>query len=227
MDAWWPTGGGLDKPKGASLARPVDTHDPDHVPGSTYDLGVGDHRSRAAVQESAGRLAVVEARLASAVLDAGVRARQPALVKPTPTSGSDHLVRAVASCRWRTAALAEDGLLVTPAGLRAVRIHLRPAATESARVSRLLGRALGRGSTGGIAHAEPKCRICGIRPRAERSGPNGTTRASEGGRCHTCAQWCQRNRGQERPRSFDEDAVGDALAAAARRRTRGEGWGAA
>lgn len=230
-DAWWPTTSDPTAPSrtGADGVVEVST-DPDVVRGPKYALGLGDDTTRAALGEVIGELAHLEVRVAVAVFEAGRRRRQPSLVRPDHLAQLVELDLVVAGIGWRLDALGEDGPGLGRPALKVVRTHLAEGRGHADRCVRRLSKALGRGKAAGVAHAEPRCRICGIRPQAQREGqvrlPNGDRgagmRPSKGGRCDTCAQWFARN-GQERPVGLD--TVDDALAAAARRRGRGEGWG--
>jgi hypothetical protein len=227
-DAWWPTATDPNAPSRRNTTnddRPRPTS-VDHLDAAPYDIGIGDHLSRAALETAITHLATIETRLARAVYEARTRHRQPALNQPGPHSSLPYIEITLIACSWRLTTLDHDTPQLDPRRIAAIRPHLNAARSAADSAVRALGRALNRGDTLGIANAEPKCRICGIRPRAERRTTNGATRASKGGRCDTCAQWHQRN-GTERPRNLDRDAVADALDAARRRRTRGEGYGAA
>jgi hypothetical protein len=237
-DAWWPATHDPLEPSSRSGSRdtdPVDERaaDPDHVTASRYDLGMGgDDITRRCVEQVAQQLRLIEFRLAAAIWTANTRAQQPALHKPAGTSPLDELETTITACIWRATAIRDDVAQLGHATRSAVRHHVKLAARSSGRAVRELDTAMSRGETGGVAHAEPKCRICEIRPQAQRehqvrqaNGSRATvTRASKGGRCDTCSQYFSRN-GNERPRALDQDNVDDALAAAGRRRARGEGWG--
>jgi hypothetical protein len=118
------------------------------------------------------------------------------------------LLECVAACRERVELLAGGH-----PGRDAVR-QLETGFRHVDRAWRAMSSVFDRGSTEGVATAEPLCRICHARPVAERKG----------GRCSTCYQWKARN-GSERPAKLDGAAVAEARAAKARRAARGEGWG--
>lgn len=187
-------------------AAPMTDPDPDHVRAPRFDIGIGNHRARQAWNAAIGQLAQAELRLQVAAYLAAP-GWQPLAVRPDWTATPAKVTLCVTGCRRRLVILSAAG--------------------ESGQADRLLEQAcrnldlawrslaqLDKGATGGEATAEPMCRICTIRPAAERKG----------GRCETCAAWHRRN-GYERPRSLDQDAVGEARAAKARRQHRGEGWG--
>lgn len=237
-DAWWPATHDPLEPSSRNSTRDTErdtnkTDDPDHIPARRYDLGMGgDDTTRRCVTLVAVQLRLVEFRLAAGVWTANLRPQQPGLQKPSGTSSLAELETTITACIWRATAVRDDASQLDPPTRSAVRHHVKIAAHASGRAVRELGTALSRGETGGVAHAEPKCRVCDIRPQAQREHqvrqPNGSratiTRASKGGRCDTCSQYFSRN-GNERPRALDQDNVDDALAAAGRRRARGEGWG--
>lgn len=229
-DAWWPTRPDPTAPTGRAPAiRPPDDN-PDNVPGPKHAIGLGDDTTRAALAVTAHDLATIEFRTAAALATIGIT-RQPPVIRPNEHATLHQLERTIAGITTRLDQLREHGANLPPQHRAAPRHQLRRADTAADRAVRRLHTALNRGATEGIAHAEPLCRICNIRPQAMREHqirtPNGsrtTTRPSKGGRCDTCSQYFVRN-GNERPRELD--TIDDALAAAARRRARGEGWGAA
>lgn len=235
-DAYWPTRTDPlepTRPTTRTQAVLLDRADPDTIDAPKYALGVGgDDTSRDVLAEATAQLQRLEFHLAAAVFNAGRRRRQPGLQRPEGASPRTTIDATLVGCSWRLDALHADADGLGRPQLAAVRHHLRAARNASDRAIRVCARALSRGETTGVAHRERPCRICGVRPQAEREHqvrmPNGSratvTRPSKGGRCDTCATWFTRN-GSERPRDLDSDAVDDALAAAGRRASRGEGWG--
>lgn len=228
-DAWWPTRIDPTAPRQHPLPEVRAAVDPDHVPGRKYDLGVGDDTTRATLAIVTDHLRSIELRTAAALHLTGRHPEQPALHRPSPYSSLEQLDGTIRNIRWRLTAIDDDTAHLTKLERSAIRHQLRHSAGRADQAVRHLAKALGRGDTGGVAHAEPKCRICGIRPQAQRDHqvrqPNGSRRtvkrASQGGRCDTCATYFRRN-GNERSRDLDKATVEDALAAARRRRARGE-----
>ncbi|MCU1488277.1 MAG: hypothetical protein JWN67_5023 [Actinomycetia bacterium] len=231
-DAWWPTTLDRDAPRATTVVSPIRDTNPDQIPGPKYALGVGDDRTRTALTTVIEHLRSIEIRTAAAVHLTGRHPQQPAVVQPDTHASLEHLDLTIRHISCRLDTLTIDGPHLAHAELAAVRHQLRHAAGRADTAARVLTKALNRGDTRGLAHAEPKCRICGIREQATRehqvkdaNGDRRTVkRASRGGRCHTCSNWFLRN-GTERPRTLD--GIDDALAAARRRATRHEGWGAA
>lgn len=180
---------------------------PDVVHAPRFDLGIGNHRARAALGSVVPAMVKAEAHLMLAVHLAGVKP-QPRRVQPTREAGPAVLLDCVTACRERVQLL--DG-----AGLdRAAWGQLEAGYRQVDRAWRLMASVFDRGPTEGVATAEPMCRICKARPVAEKAG----------GRCHTCKSWRDRN-GHERPAKLDAGTIGAARAAKARRTARGEGWG--
>lgn len=190
--------------------------DPDHVAAPLWDIGVADHAARRAYQQTARPQTRADLQLAMAVWVAGVRRHQPDLIASDEHAPLAARLISIESMRWRLTALEQDLPAVMRVAERRARWNIGQARSALDRCIRILTPALTRGRVNEEATAEPICRVCGIRPRADRKG----------GRCSTCAQWRARN-GYERPTSIDEDELGASLAAAARRRARGEGWGVA
>lgn len=207
-DGHYRTNATPEKTPSTGTSRPApDTDDPDQVPGARYDLGIGNHRARRAWQTAIELLAQAELRLQIAAYRAAPGAGQPLAVRPRWDSTPAELAATIRGAHRRLDVIA-GGAPSTIAD-----DQLGAAATALDEAWRKL-KSLDGGSTEGHATAEKPCRICAIRPQAEKKGE----------RCHTCAQWFHRN-GYERPTKLDEDAVGQARQAQARRRARGEGWG--
>jgi hypothetical protein len=179
--------------------------DPDHVAAPRWDLGLGSHRSRAAYEASVPALRRADRFILVATLTTGLE------TPPAQRMGSGHELAVVTGaievmCR-RLGALAPHE--------PSVRRPLGRARFEVDRGWRILDAAIHYGPADPDDQAVGDlCRVCRIRPQADRSG----------GRCHTCKRWRTRN-GTERPRTLDQDAVDDAVEAQRRRRARGEGWG--
>lgn len=200
-DGHWQTNATPRPPK-APRAAPSIIDDPDRVPGPRHDIGIGSHRRRAAYHAAVTHLDAAEKRLTvAAALEGHPMPRQLA-----KGHDLDQALAAISYARRRLDAITSD-----QRGL------VRGAAKELDQAVRLLNDAFAEGEAGDPtthAVAEKPCRICEVRPRADKAG----------GRCATCASWFHRN-GFERPTKLD--AVHDAHAAARRRRQRGEGWGEA
>ena len=200
-DGHWQTNATPRPPK-APRAAPSIIDDPDRVPGPRHDIGIGSHRRRAAYHAAVTHLDAAEKRLTvAAALEGHPMPRQLA-----KGHDLDQALAAITYNRRRIALITSD-----QRGL------VRGAAKELDQAVRLLNDAFAEGEAGDPtthAVAEDPCKICSIRPRADRAG----------GRCNTCATWFHRN-GYERPTKLD--AVHDAHTAARRRRQRGEGWGEA
>lgn len=180
--------------------------DPDTVRAPRHDVGVGDHRSRTTYRKTTGRLHQAEHELAHAL--AITRVAQPELIEPNETTTLPDVLRCVRYLRIRLD-------LATNTSLEGqARRQARKAASHIASAWHHLNRNFERGEitpTDAFATRD-LCRICKIRPRADKKG----------GRCNTCYQWFHRNN-FERPTKLD--SVGDARDAQSRRRARGEGWG--
>jgi hypothetical protein len=223
-DLQWAHAAAHGRPTGAIRPRRLsDTpHDPENIPGPRWDTGDGDYASRRAYQTAMTRLNTAETALHTAVSAVEPRRTQPRLTGLHEHSSLPAALGALECIEARAQWLARHH---TPPAER----HVRTARGEIDKTVRGLWQALGRGETGGHAHAEEPCRICQIRPRAERVLKSGDKGPSKGGRCDTCYQWHVRNpNGKERPTKIDDESVSaEPRRAAARRRARGEGWGAA
>lgn len=205
-DAYSPHAPDPDRP---SRRAPVDDQQPDTVPGARHDIGIGDHRSRAAYQRAVHQLHQAETYLVLAVALAGQpQPRRRLTTHPTHADVLD----AIRLASRRAATIADyDGPHRTQ-----VRRALTAARHRTDAAWRTLTAAFQRGTVDPDTQAvgEPPCRVCGVRPRAPKAG----------GRCNTCATWKARN-GFERPRHLD--GHDEARAAAQRRRNRGQGYGEA
>lgn len=205
---WWRTGRGLDKEVGRSLSM---SEDDALAAAPLYDIDIADHRSRVAYQH-----AVRCVRRADVLLASLVTGPQIPLAHLTPYSNPDELAHAAHVVEARCYRVTSSK-------------HRRVVAVRSSidRAIRGLSKALDAGPADGIAHAEKMCVTCRIRPQAEREKPDGTWRAHKGGECSVCAQWRTRN-GSSRPAAkLDGNWLSEAKAAQARRRARGEDFGAA
>lgn len=209
---YWPAGRGLDAERGADLART----EQDRAAGPKFDLEIGDHRAREAYQAACHAVRLAGRNLAVFAAADG-HLRQPARPVLDGYSPPTELAAATAHATWCAEHLAQ------PLRWRAGVDHVRR--TLDATV-RQLSKALDQGTADGIAHNEPMCKTCGTRPMAERAKPDGTKRPERGGECDTCATWRRRN-GGPRPKRLDQDSISAAREAQARRRERGEDWGAA
>lgn len=218
-DGYWPTGptsnpgrrhGDTDDDRPAG-SRPGMPGGADYIPGARGDFGVGSNSSRQAYQAAIRPLRRAELYLVVAAAGA-VHRVYPRHLKDGPHEHRDVLA-GLTTCRSIVADLTEAEPLQPP-----VRRAIRMAAADADRAWRVLNAAFERGAADPDTQAtgEPACRICGIRPQADRKG----------GRCSTCHQWKVRN-GHERPRKLDQADVKEARKAKARRRARGEDFGAA
>ena len=181
--------GRIDPMTPTGRGNPLPGPDGDVVPGPRWDTGVGSHGCRTALEKAAINMRTVAKRFA---LSVRVTAEPVQLVKTV-----EGYVRFVETFgRYRTPR------------------ELADAADAAFSARRTLEAALNPPSPVVEAVGEPVCRICEIRPKAEKAG----------GRCKTCQVWKNRN-GAERPRSLDDAVVKDALEAQARRLGRGEGHG--
>jgi hypothetical protein len=207
-DGWWPEAPNPERtskrPATANVAP--DPVDPDQLPGPRYDLGVANHLRRDALRRTTSDLARIEQRLVIAAYLTGAD-RQPVAVAPTAASTPHELDLCVRSCRRCL------DLIARGAPSKRADQLVKQAATAADRAWRTMSKAFDRGPTDGNATAEPMCRTCGIRPRADRRTE-----------CKTCATWRQRN-GAQRPKKLDDEHRRQVLAAKARRARRGEGWG--
>lgn len=204
--AWWPHGRALDAPAGRALPPRDPDSDPDQVPGPRWATGIGDHKAQAAIQASLVHLRTVESRLYVVAAAMATRRQIPArLPMRRPQPGP-----LMAEIQWLCATLATPGLAFSDGDRRLVASARR----AMDRAWRALDSVISRGEGGPDTHATAKkdrCRICGIRPKADKKA-----------RCSTCAKWKVRN-GYERPTKLD--SIGDAQAAQQRRQARGDSYG--
>jgi hypothetical protein len=207
-DGYWPEAPNPER----STRRPTTAHtdgltaNPDHVPGPRHDTGIGNHRRRTALRRAIVDIAKVEQNLVVAAYLAGAD-RQPVAVAPTAASTPHELTTCVTHARRRLDLIRRGG-----PSKRADQL-LDRAARAADRAWRIMAKAFAEGAAGDQAVAEPMCKTCGIRPRADRRTE-----------CKTCATWRQRN-GAQRPKKLDDEHRRQVLAAKARRVRRGEGWG--
>lgn len=182
--------------------------DPDRMPGARHDFGVGSHAARTAYRRSATPLRRADQHLVIAVYEAGVD-RQPE---------RQLFAGATLDGRCESLRIMRARLALVPDGApKACERQLRKVRVQTDRAARMLLVVFERGEADPDQHAvatSELCRICWVRPKADRSG----------GRCHACAKWFTRN-GSERPRNLDGPGVADAKRAQRRRLARGEGWG--
>lgn len=183
------------------------SHNGDHQPGPTYDLGVGDHLARTSLERTDGHLIKADAYLLVAV-GPGVQppVREPSNLLPC-------LLLRIRAIRWRTDRLQE---LEAPYG-PVVRLSVGKAAHLVDMAWKDSGRPFQRGPAtvgGDIEVTAKRCRICRTQPAAPKCG----------GRCYRCRSWFVRH-GYERPRKLDEQRLAVARDAKDRRAARGEGYG--
>lgn len=208
--AWWPAGRALDAPRGRALTQPVDENNPDHVPGPTFALGVGDHRSQAALRTALAHLETVESKLRVTHVSLVVQGVAPPETLVRRDAGRP--LALLANIRWLVVRIGSLGPVPLSSGQKRL---IGDARREIDQAWRTLYAATSTGKGGPDTHAtaaKDRCVICDLRPRA----------AKKGKRCHTCFQWFSRN-GYERPRKLD--TVEDATTAQKRRRAHGYGWG--
>ncbi|HXH58452.1 hypothetical protein [Iamia sp.] len=220
--AYGKAGRGLDAERGAVHRAPTPDEaaerrkNPDHVRGSRYELDIGDHKSRVAYQAAVRAVTTVDVYLAASLRAEGVTSQPP--LRPLDRYSTPAALTVVATnATWRAEQLAPH-----QARHRRRLRHLRTLLDERVRA---FSAALDVGKAEGIAHAEKPCRTCKARPQAVKENKKGQVAPAQSGECDTCAQWRKRNRGQPRPVSIDGTA--EAKAAQARRRARGEDFGAA
>lgn len=195
----------------ARVAPPPDDQRPDHIRAARHDLGIGDHRTRVAYQQALHHLRRAETALRLAVHLTGQAQPRRALGHEHPTLHD--ALTAIHRARTRCQLLEHTDTHIRRADIRRA---VRAAAHEVDQAWWKLTGAFQIGAANPDTHAtgEPMCRICEIRPRAEKTG----------GRCNTCATWRARNK-TERPKKLD--GVREAHDAKHRRAARGEGWGTA
>lgn len=209
----WPTGRWIDAERGTDLSRGEDER---LGRAARYDIGLGDHPSRTALERATTLLVHVDIHLAHAVVALGTRSAQPGLVRADQHRTLANALAVVAAARMRVDVIAEDLAFIDDRRtLRRVRAELDAGGTTLYAAVQVLGRALNRGSPT-AAKPTPWCTICRIRP----------CRPGDKKRCETCHSWKQRHRGRERPRKLDRDE-NNPRTAAKQRLERGEGWGAA
>lgn len=161
----------------ATRRRPTpNTSDPDRIPGARYDLGIGDHRSRAAVHTTIGLLANAEPYIILAAYAYGTD-RTPRQLRP-PTYTYDQALRSIAANLARLASIDPD----PPTQRAQLRTALRRAARPIDQAVRTLDAALAHGDTGGVATNVARCR------NHPRGCPN-DRQAKTGGRCYPCARY--------------------------------------
>ena len=205
VHGYWKAGRGLDREHGADLSRT----ETERLAGPTFDLEIGDHNARQAYQHAISAVARADVLLASLVTHP-----QPKLVRLTPFSRPDDLAKVAKAAAWR----AQHATVHNPRRIATIRQGLD-------RAVRGLSKALGDGKTDHVQTAEVLCRTCRIRERATRTLDDGSSRPNSS-ECETCLQWRRRN-GHPRPTSLDSGPLLEARAAQARRRARGEDYGAA
>lgn len=214
-------GRGLTAPRGAALPREEDS-DPDHVEGPKFALDIGDPTLRSAFIDGVNRMAVAELRLALTVTYLDTSASQPPLVRPHHMSSFAVVDICRRAMERRLTIIERDLDLAADLNQRRAARHLHGPVPSGEPVSarKALDLAVRRFNTvfskgrdlEGVA--VPRCRVCGIRPKADKTG----------GRCNTCHTWFQRNE-FERPVTLDSRVVEEATRAKTRRQARGEDWG--
>ena len=206
-----------DRPTGPGV---VEDEDPDRVRGDRFDLGVGSHRARTAIVAVAPWVRTAELATFTALRSLGPTDLRRCLARPS--TDPDTLA---AACDGTLAAVKELRRLLVTDELAASRNRpkVRGATKALDRAWKSLSNVFTDRADLPEGVAVPNCLVCEIRPRAEdRQG-----RATQGGRCETCARFRKRSFDgrQERPRSLDKADAADARVAAERRRERGDGWG--
>lgn len=224
-NGWWPKGADPDRVVGDAqdvIGRDEDDEEkeiPEHI---KRDIGVGCRRSRQAFQDTAYLVTFLEMQLVVALRWLGEDV-QPPFSTISRRSTLEDRFQALSMAEWRLMMIAE---LWDEAprpwqskARKALSDHRGPvpsARSAADRAVRLLAEAFSQGSTDGIATAEKYCSNCGMQPVGERTGP----------RCPACSQYKWRS-GMERPPKLYLADNAEAFAAAARRRARGDGFGAA
>lgn len=186
--------------------RPPPEH-PDEIRAPRHDIGMGSHRRRQAIRHAATQIVAADVHLAIAAHQTGATA-QPTTRRLRDTAGPlERIETTVARSRHRIA-------LIDPDARGHAKAHVRDARRLIDQAHRRLTSSFAQGPAGTDTTTEPLCRICNIRPPADRAG----------GRCSTCYAWKARN-GHERPTSLDSDDITQAHQAQRRRQRRGESWG--
>lgn len=235
-DGFWPKGPAPDRVAGVHQ-QDVFGRDQEDVPDAyRFDIGVGDNRSREAFESTAWLVTFIDLRLAAAFQALGVvsplfgsTAPRFALVRPdSPLSVRGEALRlsllrieAIAEC-WDNSygrSPKEHRVRQKEARVELADPRISPPSARNAAdlAVRRLSKALARGATDGLATAEKYCTNCKMQPVGERTGD----------RCPACSQYKWRSGGIERPASRYLADNAEAFAAAARRRARGDGFGAA
>lgn len=207
---YWKAGRGLDAERGVDLSESEDDRI-DRTP--KYDIEVGNHAAKVAYQA-----AVRAVQRADVLVASLVDGPQPPLIRLSVFSRPDQLALVARNARWRC----EHATIPNQKRVNRVRTTIDKAV-------RGLSKAMGDGVKDKVAHVEAeKCSTCKIRDRAEHTNVDGAKTLRRQGECETCARWRARNNGQTRPAAkLDGDWLNEARAAQARRRARGEDWGAA
>lgn len=215
-------GRGLDAERGAIHRPPTPEElaarqaNPDAVAGPVHDIEHGDHDARVAYQHAVRAIARTNVYLAGILRAEGTRT-QPAIQALHPNTTPTQLAAVTRAATWRVDRIH---------GHRHHR-RLKELRTLLDTAVRRFSPVLDAGAADGIAHAEKPCRNCKIRPMAMREKSDGSKRPAAAGECDVCATWRRRN-GQTRPANkLDHGPVNEARAAQARRRARGEDFGAA
>ena len=200
--------GAIDKGNGTAVIQKPRAED--KVPGARWDLGTGSHAARQALQVAIGQIGAAEryAGLALYLTDG----RKMRMSKVRGTSSPRTILAALAHIRVALGAL--TGLTILPKVVECVRRvakHLDKAWKE---LSALFN----------VGGADPGTQAVGERCRNSERGCPGTREKGCGGRCVTCNNFF-RNHQYEKPEAqFPRDHA-QGVAAQARRRQRGEGYG--
>lgn len=193
-------GRGLDAEHGADLSRT----EAERAEGPTYDLDLGDHRCRVAYQHAVRAVSRSDRRVAAMLLADGYAMQLPVEMLNDYVFPY-YLRRTIHRLRWRLRRVNEE---THKERLRSVEVMIRRAADG-------LADALEDGTKLYTAHKDNPCPTCGVRDKAAKKSE-----------CNTCSSY-RFLHGHARDPKKDRDSISQARAAQARRRARGEGWGAA
>lgn len=198
--------------RGLTAERGVDLHESEDdkiAHAKMFDLDIGDNKARVAYQRAVRAVGRADVLLASLV-----EGPQRPLLRLTVFSRPDEVETVAGNAVWRCGRATGKNVLRIVAVRKSVDRSVRG-----------LSKAMGDGRTDAVQTAEVLCRTCRIRERGVRTLEDGSTRPNSS-ECETCRQWRQRN-GHPRPSSLDSGPVMAARAAQARRRERGDDFGAA
>lgn len=180
-------------PSGAVIVEP---RDPCKVPGEKFDIGLGDHRARRAIQLAGPRLTKCEIALdiACILADKGAGPRQlPVIQLLDENANARQLNQVTNHIRWRLDYLADHATTMS-------RTNAHHALKELVRADRALLAARGpfdraqRAASRDASINDPDkvCSNCKVR-----------NKLSDRKLCATCNTYKQRNKGKDRPADLD------------------------